>query len=582
MTYEHNSQSGRSIDPTSTRLFEATRPRLLLPMLVLATTAVLGACERGPDEPDGSASPLRVRLMSGEQYANTVAQVFGTDISASVVPPLPPLTRTDGLLASGAPFVGMTSDQIQQIQQAAASIAAKVVDDTRRNFLIPCEPVSVTEADDTCAARFLRDVGRLLYRRPLQETKVAGLVELANTASNRTNDFYGGLAVALETLLISPEFIFIVDAAEPDPDNPGQERLDAYSLASRLSYFLWNTAPDDELLEAAESGELHTREGLENAVDRMLESSRLEDGMRAFFDDMMAFDEFDSLSKDPLVYPMVTGATLADAREQTLKTVIDHLIVQEKDYRDLFTTRETFMSMHLAAVYDTPTENGWVRYEFPENSARRGLLTHMSFLAAHSHPVRSSPTLRGQALRELFLCQKVPPPPPNVDFTALEEAGDVPTARERLEVHNTNPSCAGCHLLTDPLGLSLENFDGAGRYRATENGAVLDVSGELDGVVYEDVEGLTSAMRNHRKLPYCLVNRIYAYGTGGPVSLKFDRDILDYFVERFARHGYNVPDLLRDIALSRAFSSVRPAEAPEDIAVTANSPPRPGFGPERQ
>ncbi len=328
-----------------------------------------------------------------------------------------------------------------------------------------------------------------------------------------------------------------------------------------MSFFLWNSAPDNELLQAAESGELHTPEGMDRSVTRMLSSSRLEDGIRAFFDDMMAFDEFGSLAKDPVVYPMVTGATLADAREQTLRTVIDHVITRGLDYRDLFTTRNSFMSMNLAALYGTPTTNGWVPYEFPEDSYRSGLLTQVSFLASHSHAVRSSPTLRGKALRELFLCQKVPPPPPDVDFSSLEDAGDVATARERLKIHNTNPSCAGCHLITDPMGLALENFDGAGRYRETENGAELDISGELDGAFYDNVEGLAKAMRDHPKLPYCLVNRMYAYGTGGPVSLRYDRAILDHFTERFAGHGYNVPDLLREIAMSRAFSQVRPDAA---------------------
>jgi len=257
---------------------------------------------------------------------------------------------------------------------------------------------------------------------------------------------------------------------------------------------------------------------------------------------------------------MVTGATLADAREQTLRTVIDHLLNKKADYRDLFTTRDTFMSMSLGAVYGTPTSAGWVPYTFSDDDHRQGLLTQVSFLAAHSHAVRSSPTLRGKALRELFLCQKVPPPPPNVDFSALEDAGDVPTARERLQVHNTNPSCAGCHLITDPMGLSLENFDGAGRYRETENGAELDIRGELDGAFYDDIAGLTVAMRNHPKLPYCLVNRLYAYGTGGPVSLRHDRATIDYFTDRFAGYNYRVPDLLRDLAMSRAFTSVRLAE----------------------
>ena len=554
------------------RMHCRSTPRgLLLFMPILAAVTILAGCSGGTAEPENSASPLRVRLMTGQQYSNTIARIFGADISDSVAAPLPPLTRTDGLLASGAAFIGVTSDQIQQIQQAAASVAAKVVDEKHRDFLIPCRPVSATESDSACAARFLRESGRLLYRRPLDETKVAELAAVADAAADQTEDFYAGLGLALEAALFSPEFIFIVDAAEADPQRPGQERLDAYSLASRLSFFLWNSAPDDALLRAAESGDLHTRQGLQRSVDRMLASSRLEDGMRAFFDDMMAFDEFGSLAKDPIVYPMVTGATLADAREQTLRTVIDHLFTRNRDYRDLFTTRSTFMSMNLAAVYGTPTTYGWVPYEFPQQSARSGLLTQVSFLAAHSHAVRSSPTLRGKALRELFLCQKVPAPPQNVDFSALEDAGDVKTARERLKIHRTNPTCAGCHLITDPMGLSLEVFDGAGRYREQENGVVLDISGELDGALYEDVAGLTRAMRNHRKLPYCLVNRLYAYGTGGPVTLRYDRDILAHFVKRFAAHGYKVPDLLREIALSRAFSQVRPEPQSADIVVTASS-----------
>lgn len=177
-------------------------------------------------------------------------------------------------------------------------------------------------------------------------------------------------------------------------------------------------------------------------------------------------------------------------------------------------------------------------------------------------------------MRELFLCQKVPDPPPDVDFSSLEDAGDLATARDRLQIHNTNPSCAGCHLITDPMGLALENFDGAGGYRETENGVELDISGELDGAVYDSVGGLANAMRDHPKLPFCLVNRMYAYGTGGPVSLRYDRAILDYFTERFSEHGYKVPDLLREIVLSQAFSRVRPDPiAAENLANGAREEP---------
>lgn len=547
------------------------RPRAALRWCGLLLSLSLSGCGERLQEPEQSASPLRARLLTAEQYTNTIADTFGEDIARAVAPPLPPLARTNGLLASGAASVGITSDQIHQIQQAAASIAAKVVDEEHREFLLPCAPIATAEADAACAAEVLRTVGRLLYRRPVSEARVSDLEQVATAAATELDDFYAGLSLALEAMLISPEFLFVVDVAEPNPARPGGERLDAYSLASRLSFFLWNTPPDADLLGAAESGELHTEQGLRAQVDRLLASVRLEDGMRAFFDDMMAFDEFDTLAKDASVYPMVTGATLADAREQTLKTVIEHVVNQRRDYRDLFTTRESFMSMNLGPVYGVPVAGGWVRHEFPEDGSRLGLLTHISFLAAHSHAVRSSPTLRGRALRELFLCQKVPDAPPNVDFSALEEAGDVPTARERLQVHNENPSCAGCHLITDPIGLALENFDGAGRYRETENGAALDISGELDGALYDTVAGLAFAMRDHPKLSSCLVNRLYSYGTGGPVTLKYDRDILSYFTARFAEQGYAVPELLRDIALSDAFVTVRPEVPPADI-VAAKAP----------
>lgn len=530
-----------------------TVPLVLVQVLVLALTG----CAKSGDEAVAMASEARVRLLTGEQYANAIAQVFGEEVSAGVIPPMPPMQRTEGLLASGASSAGLTSDQVSQIQQAAASIAARVVDEYHRDFLIPCVPSDVWQPDASCAALFLSESGLRLFRRPLETARLDDLVAVAERATLETDDFYEGLALALESLLISPEFLFIVDRTEDDPTAPGEQRLDAWSLASRLSFFLWNAPPDSALLEAAASGALHSTEGLRSEVERLLSSPRLKDGMRAFFDDMLAFDEFDSIAKDPDVYPMVTAATLADAREQTLRTVIDHLLAREADYRDLFTTRSTFMSMALAAVYKVPASDGWSLYEFAEESPRAGIMTHVSFLAGHSHAVRSSPTLRGKAMRELLLCQHVPDPPPNVDFSKLEDAENAATARDRLQVHNSNPSCAGCHLITDPMGLSLENFDGAGVFRETEDGAELDIAGELDGVFYDDVQGLADAMRDHPKLAYCLVNRLYAYGTGGPVSLRHDRDILKIFEERFVEDGYRLPALLAALTQSPAFYSIR-------------------------
>lgn len=505
-------------------------------------------------EPGPVGSPRRLRLLTADQYLNTVAYIFGPDIKLEAR--FSPLPRTKGLLANGAALAGVTGGQLEQYQKNGALLAAQVVDPEHRNFLISCKPIAEDAADKTCATKFLASTGRLLYRRPMSPARIEEMVARAGEAADRLKDFYAGLAVALEGMLISPEVLLVAEMSEPDPKRPGRQRLDAYSLASRLSLFLWNAAPDSALLDAAASGELHTEKGRARIVSMMLASPRLETGMRAFFDDMFGFDEFGTLAKDPAVYPFFTGLMVTDAREQTLRTLIEHLLAKKQDYRDLYTTRSTFMSPALAALYQVPAGPDWAPFEFPPDSPRAGLLTQVSFLAVHSHPGRSSATLRGKALRELLLCQTVPRPPPNVDFSLVENPkSNYRTSRDRVNAHLTNPVCAGCHKITDPMGLALENFDGAGRYRDNEKGAPIDSSGSLDGKLFTDVGGLGAAVRDHPALPSCLVERLFSYGSGGP-AVPEQRPLLSFYNARFAAAGYKLPELLRSIAMSAAFSDV--------------------------
>jgi Protein of unknown function (DUF1588)/Protein of unknown function (DUF1592)/Protein of unknown function (DUF1585)/Protein of unknown function (DUF1595)/Protein of unknown function (DUF1587) len=535
--------------------------------------------------PANLGSVPRARLLTSQQYVNLVHDVFGTDIQAGT--PIPPMRRTDGLLEISSASVGVTAGQIMQLQRAAASVAQQVVDNgnleegipSHREYLVACKPKKIEAPDDACATKFIASTGRLLFRRPLEKAKLAEFVGKAHEASTKLKDFYAGLSSVLEGMLVDPEVLMVVDRTEPDPNHPGKRRLDGYSLASRLSIFLWNSIPDDRLLKAAESGEINTPAGRARIVEMMVSSPRLENGMRAFFDDMFAFDDFDNLSKDSTVYPKVSGTTLADAREQTLRTVYDHLIVRDLDYRDLFLTRSTLMSPALASIYGVPAVPGWVPYEFPSDSPRVGILSQVSFLAVHSHPGRSSATLRGKALREILLCQKVPSPPPNVDFSIVEDPkANFHTARERLTAHRSNPVCAGCHKITDPIGLALENFDGGGQYRLSERGANIDASGSLDGKEFNDPAGLARAVHDHPALPTCLVKRMYSYGTGGPLG-DADKPQLAYLDARFQAAGYKVPELLRAIALSNAFSQVAEVAAaapPVSTAGIANSSPSSG------
>jgi len=516
--------------------------------------------------PEAKGTQQRVRVMTQEQYVNTLGYIFGPDLRPDAR--FAPLQRTEGLLASGAAFAGVTAAQLEQFQRTASQVATSVMDAEHRPYLIPCKPVDEKAADPACATKVLTTFGRLLYRKPVPQEPLVAFVNEANAGADRVKNFYSGLAAALEGMLLSPEVLLITDNYEPDPTSKGKMRLDALSLAQRLSFFLWDAAPDEEILKAAESGEIQTPKGRERVVNMMLASPRLEAGMRAFFDDMMGFDAFDTLAKDGVIYPVFANAQVVDAREQTLRTIIDHLIAKNGDYRDLYTTRETFISQPLGPIYGaTVLQRGWTPYEFPADSGRAGILTHVSFLALHAHPGRSSPTLRGKALRERLLCQPVPSPPANVDFAALENPkSEHRTQRDRVKFHLENPVCAGCHRITDPMGLTLEQFDGAGFYRTTERGSPIDPSGSLDGKNFQDAVGLSQALRVHPALTSCLVKRIYSYGIGGPTT-RDDAPVLAYLDQRFAENGYRLRDLLRTIALAPTFSEVvPPAESAEKTA----------------
>ncbi|MHB1207627.1 MAG: DUF1592 domain-containing protein [Rhodospirillaceae bacterium] len=434
---------------------------------------------------------------------------------------------------------------------------------------MPCTPKSPTEFDEACTRQFITKVGRMLFRRPLEAEELRLHTASAAVATQNLKSFYAGLSFALASMLESPQFIFRQETVEPDPQHRGGFRLDAHSKASRLSFFLWNSMPDAQLLAAAENGELATSKGLARQVARMMESPRMAAGMRAFFADMFHFDEMNTLTKDTAIYPKFNAQVADDAREQTLKTVVDLLLTRRGDYRDLFTTKQTFLNQSLASIYRVPLDlnvpNGspdtWVPYEFAPDDPRAGILMQVSFVAMNSHPGRSSPTLRGKALREVMLCQKVPPPPGDVKFDIVQDTSNpvYKTARERLTAHRTNPVCAGCHKLIDPMGLALENFDGGGTYRTHENGAPIDTSGELDGMKFTNGAELGRVIHNAPAATSCLVDRLSAYALGrtpGPG----DASWVEALKAGFAADGYVVPDLMRRIALSPGFYA---AEAPD-------------------
>jgi hypothetical protein len=316
------------------------------------------------------------------------------------------------------------------------------------------------------------------------------------------------------------------------------------------------------LLRAAEAGELDRRSSLKTQVDRMLASPRLENGARAFFVDFLNFDQFDSLAKDAAIYPVFSAKIAHDAQEQTLRTLVDLVITEKADYRDIFTSRKTYLTRNLGVVYQVPvaSEKDWEAHEFAANDPHVGILTQLSFTELHAHPGRSSSTLRGKAVREILLCEPVPSPPANVNFTVVQDTTNpqFKTARDRLTAHRTQATCAGCHKIMDPIGLGLENFDGAGQYRQTENGAPIDASGEIDGIKFTDAGSLGQALHDNPATTACLADSLFRYAAGRDFDAG-EKDWRKWLAQQFAEAGYKMPDLMRTIATSDAFFAVRPA-----------------------
>ena len=534
---------------------------------VACLAALLLVAAAGPASSGDSLTSLR--RLSQDQYRQRISDIFGSDIRISGR--LEPDPRRDGLIAIGLANAAVGAAGFEQYDAAAREIALQVTDKDHRATSIGCTPQDPVKADDACADVFVSRVGRLLFRRSLQKDEIGKYVALASRVATQKRDFHDGLAFALTTMLEAPPFLFRMERAVREN---GIYRLDDFSIASRLSFMIWNGPPDEALLAAAEQAELRNNAGIDRQVDRMLASVRFERGARAFFSDMLVLDDLNGLQKDPAIYPRFSNRLAADAREQTLRTIVDMLVRRDLDYRALFTTRETFLSRSLGLLYSEPVTVpvGWERHEFAADDPRVGILSQPAFLMSHSHPGRSSPTLRGKAIRELILCQKVPAPPPNVNFAIVQNVKDprYSTARQRIAAHNTEPMCAACHKMMDPLGLPLEGFDGAAGMRGTENGAELDLSGMLGAAKFAGPGGLGQTLADDPALSSCLINRLYAYGTGkapdGEASTWTEA-----LRVRFAVNGLRLRDLIKAMVLNEQFYRAGPAAPRKHVAVAGGT-----------
>jgi hypothetical protein len=503
---------------------------------------------RGP-APEAELPEPALRRLTKAQYHNAVSDLFGRGL---VMPgSLEPDAEAEGLLSVGASINSVSAYGVELYEDAAFLIADQVFDDPDRvDAMLSCTPSS--SGDEDCAATFAEEVGRLAWRRPLTAEEVDLLTAVIVDIGTAESRFETGAMYGLAAMMQSPHFLYRL---EHGGGGDGVRRsLTDWELATRLSFLLWNSIPDSELLLAAEAGELGTAAGLEAQARRMLGDERAKAGIRNLFDEIFHLYKLEEISKDPFVYTHASPDLIDSAREETLRLMEWLILEEDADFRDLMTTEETFIDRRLGALYGVaaPVESDFGPVILDRDDGRRGLLGHASFLMLQAHPASTSATLRGIFIRHTLLCQTIPPPPADVDTSIPEADTDSPTLRQRLETHLEDPSCAGCHQLTDLVGLGLENFDGIGRWRETENNATIDPSGNIDNDGFADAWGLGAVVAAHQNFGPCITEHLYQYTTGHGVSDGEDA-LVEWLAEGFAENGYSFQELMVDVIVSDGF-----------------------------
>jgi hypothetical protein len=505
----------------------------------------------------GPIQSFQLRRLTNEQYLATVQTLLG--VSTDGVPSIEPVPSVRGFPAIGASTVAVSGAGVAKFENAARFLAQAAFGPTGpRQKLLPCTPSG--PADQACITSFVTAFGRRAFRRPLSADEVTAYAALASQVAAGANDVWTGLEALVSAFLQSPSFLYLSEVGAPDPDNPSRYRLTDYEMASRLSYFLTNNMPDDALLDAAAAGALSTVEGVRAQASRLAALPAAHDTVGAFFVALLALDGLTMMTRIPEAFPKFTPTLAAAMQKETLLGVDDLVFARDGSYRTLFDQPTTFVNAELAALYGVPAPPGTGFQQVTLPPGRAGLLGQAGVLAARDHADATSPTRRGLFVLTRLLCQDLPLAPPANLAIPPAPTGRM-TARQRLEMHAQNPTCASCHSHTDPVGLSLEHFDAIGAYRDTDNGLAIDDTGKLDDASFQGLLGLAAVLRDHPALGPCLIQSFYHVSIGR-VSNDFDKETFRALVDGFQTGGARIAPLLAAIAASDGFRYVPPGGSP--------------------
>jgi hypothetical protein len=550
---ETNSSSGSSSQPNASGSSAAASGAS--PSASSGNSAV--GSGSGATAPTDAAPTASMHLLTAAQFANSLQDLLG---SGAPLTPVEPDDVVAGFAQVGASSLVVSPAGVGLFETAAGNATAwAFADMTHASAVLSCVPQ--TMSDTACATTGLSAFGRKAFRRPLTSDEVSRYVTLATTiASESGATVLDGLRHAVWGMLQSPNFLYRVELGVPSAADGGRLKYTSFEMASRLASALWNSVPDDPLLDAAAADQLATPAGVTTQVQRMMTDARAHRGLKAFVDDLYVMSNLAEATKDPTMFPAWTPTVLAEMQQELEARVDDIVFGEPGDYLSLYDSTTTFVNDDLATYYGLPTmgSTAFRKVQLPQSGPRVGLLAAGAILASNGLPQRTSPTLRGLFVDQSILCKTIPPPPPGVP-PLPPTLGPNTTLRQQLTAHRAAPQCASCHQNMDPIGFGMEDFNTAGLYRTTDNGQPIDSTGTLDGVSFDGIAQLGTALRKDALSAPCFVTKVYT-NAQGRAPTDWDNVPLQALGQQFSSSGNRADKLLASLVASDAFRFVQPAQ----------------------
>jgi hypothetical protein len=510
--------------------------------------------------PTGQAPGARLHRLTRSELEHSLQDLLGTGVP---IGELEPDVLAGGFSSIGASDVTVSPAGVSlHEQEVMAATGFVFTDEARVRAQLPCVPLDTLDTE--CLTRIVTQFGRRAFRRPLSEAEIQRFSGLATSIGNAPgSNVLTGVRYTLAAILQSPSFLYRVELGVPSGADGGRLKYTDFEMASRLAAVLWDSVPDDSLLDAAESGSLATADGVRAAAERLLADPKAERSIVVFARELLGLSHLDEAQKDDTLFPTWRESLKQAMAEELERRVVDMVFVSKGDFLSLYDDRKTFVNDDLAQFYGLPTtgQPGFHAAEFPPESKRAGLLGAGAVLAGHALPQRNSPTARGKFVSEMLLCRSIPPPPNNVP-PLPPQAGPEVTMRERLAVHRKEPVCASCHTMMDPIGFGMEDFDSVGLHRTMEGTSPVDATGTLlgpglDGSAFDGLAELGAALRRQPIVGTCLVKQIYAEVLGrSPIQL--DRAAIDQLSASFSESQNRLDQLLITLLMSEPFRFVEP------------------------